>query len=61
MPSRLNRRAYEQLIEEDVEVMESMKKWFTQAGKRLEWDHIVDVLRASPDREYGEKACPLTT
>ena len=45
MPTRLNRHAYEQLIREDIE-------WLMHQPPSLEREHILAVLRCSPDREY---------
>jgi hypothetical protein len=55
MTMKLNRGAYEKLIEEDIEAMEKSKFAFEANGVLLEWRHIIEVLKASPDREYGEK------
>lgn len=55
MTSKLNRRAYEQLIREDIAAMETVRERFVCSELKLEWEHIVDVLRASVEREYGAK------
>lgn len=47
MSSRLARGAYERLVEDDVaRVLDEM-------APSLERDHVVAVLRASADHEYG--------
>lgn len=48
---RLNRSAYEQLIEEDV-------AWCEQQPRTLERDHVILVLRASVDYEYNAEGDP---
>ena len=55
MPCKLNRRAYEQLIRENIQAMDELKQEFIDGGRLLEWQHIVAVLKYSPDREYGSK------
>ena len=45
---RMNRKAYERLIEEDI-------KWLCENTKpRLECDHIINVLRDSINMYYGK-------
>jgi hypothetical protein len=46
MGTTLNRSAYERLIEEDLE-------WLMRQPRSLEREHIADIVRVSPDREYG--------
>jgi hypothetical protein len=48
MPTRLNREAYQKLIDEDV-------AWLEQQPRTLERDHVIAVLRASVDHEYPRK------
>lgn len=51
MSSKLNRHAYEKMIAEDI-------AWLEKQPRTLERDHIVEVLRCSPDREYNRpEAC----
>ncbi len=45
MSMKLNRSAYELLITENLE-------WLYKQPRSLERDHIAEVLKASPDREY---------
>jgi len=47
MTTRLNRAGYQQLIDEDVAWLERI------AGPTLEREHIIAVLKASVEREYG--------
>lgn len=47
MSGRLTRAAYERLIEEDV------ARVLAEMQPSLERAHVVEVLRASPDREYA--------
>jgi hypothetical protein len=46
MSSKLTRAAYERLIEEDIACV------LAEMAPSLERTHVVDVLRASPSREY---------
>jgi len=43
----MTRKAYEQLIQENID-------WLLKMPRTLERNHIIKVLRVSPDREYGE-------
>ena len=51
----LTRVAFQQLIDEDIEVMKNMRELFVNCSGRLEWEHIIAVLEATPDRVYGKK------
>lgn len=46
MPSKMNRKAYEELIQEDL-------KWLKKQPRTLEREHIIEIVKSSPDREYG--------
>ena len=45
MGTTLNRRAYQRLIDEDLE-------WLEKQPRSLEREHIKDIVRLSPSREY---------
>jgi hypothetical protein len=47
MGGKLTRRSYEELIAGDIE-------WLMQQPNTLERSHILVILRASADREYGQ-------
>ena len=47
MGTKLNRRAYRQLIQEDLDWLESMPR-------SLERDHIIQIVKASEFYEYGD-------
>jgi len=49
MGTKLNRRSYERLINEDID-------WVKAQPRTLERDHVIEVLKASPEREYGQGA-----
>ena len=49
MGMRLNRKAYETMIAEDIARVE---KEMVHSPERM---HIIDILRCSPDREYGSQ------
>ena len=53
MSGKLTRDAYEKLIAENILAMELIKEVFVACEHRLEWEHIVAVLRASPACKYG--------
>ena len=58
MSGKLTRDAYEKLITENIEAMKLVKSAFVASNIRLEWEHIIAVLKASPEREYGDhKEC----
>lgn len=46
MTMRLNRRAYEELVAQDI-------AWLEAQPRTLERDHVIDIVKASPDHEYG--------
>ena len=46
MSSKLNRPAYRQMIEEDLQ-------WLLAQPRTLERDHIEAIVRASEEHEYG--------
>ncbi len=48
MSSKLNKFAYEQLINEDIE-------WINTMPRTLEREHIIDVLKYSVKLFYPEK------
>ena len=50
--SRLNRWAYEKMIQENID-------WLLQQPRTLERDHIERVLRSSPDHEYRQVPEPF--
>ncbi len=52
MPITMNRKAFEQLIEGDIEAMMEFKENFTRNGFNVEWNHIVVCLRNLPRRIY---------
>ena len=47
MSMKLNRAGYQQLIDEDL-------AWLMKQPRTLERDHIAEIVRLSPDREYAE-------
>jgi len=49
MPIRMNREAYEKLIAENLE-------WLEKQPRTLEREHVIQIVRQSPDREYGDTA-----
>lgn len=51
MGTTLNRRAYQRLIDEDLE-------WLDKQPRSLEREHIKDIVRLSPSREY-DTCCDL--
>jgi len=60
MAGTLTRHAYEELIEEDL-------RWLESLPRTLERDHVIMIVRASADHEYGatkvveaEKVYPWT-
>lgn len=53
MSTKLNRRSYEQLIREDLEALEKLRPTAIALKIRLELDHIIEIVRVSPDSEYG--------
>ncbi len=52
MGTTMNRDAYEKMCAENIAWLESMPR-------TLERDHIIQIVRRSPDREYGP--LPSTT
>lgn len=48
---RLNRRAYEGLIAEDL-------AWLESVPRTLERDHVIAIVKASADHEYREEPAP---
>ena len=48
MGMKVNREAYQKLIDEDIE-------WILKQPRTLERDHIVSVLKNSVERLYGKK------
>jgi len=55
MPCTLNRKAFQKLINENIEAMEKMKQYFIDNDVRLEWDHIVSCLQHTTDLHYGRE------
>lgn len=53
MPLELNRRAFQQLIDENIEAMKKTKQCFIDNDVLLEWDHIITCPRHMPDLYYG--------
>lgn len=49
MSMRMNRRAYQKLIDGDME-------WLMKQPRTLEREHIEIILKLSPDKEYGKPA-----
>lgn len=45
MATKLDRRTYELLIEEDL-------AWLAAQPRTLERDHIIEIVKASPRHEY---------
>jgi hypothetical protein len=54
MTSRLNRSAYDKLIDEDLAALSMLRPVAIDLGVRLELDHVIEVVKASPSREYEE-------
>ena len=48
MGMKVNREAYQKLIDEDIE-------WLLKQPRSLERDHIISVLKNSVERLYGEE------
>ena len=48
MGMKVNREAYQKLIDEDIE-------WLLNQPRSLERDHIVSVLKNSVERIYGKE------
>ena len=48
MGMKVNREAYQKLIDEDIE-------WLMKQPRSLEHDHIVSVLKNSVERLYGKE------
>jgi hypothetical protein len=48
---KLSRDAYQQLIDGDI-------AWLLEQKRTLERDHIIEVLKASPEHEYGVGSKP---
>ena len=47
MPTKMNRKAYEELVREDLE-------WLRWQIMTLERDHVIAIVEASADLIYGE-------
>lgn len=47
MSMKLNRAAYQQLVDEDLE-------WLSKQPRTLEREHVIQIVRQSVDREYPE-------
>lgn len=45
MPTTLNRKAFEKLVEEDIE-------WLLKQPRTLERDHVEQILRDAPAKYY---------
>lgn len=52
MPTRLNRKAYKELIEQDIAALEILKGSAVRLNVKLELEHAIQCLRAMPELRY---------